>query len=115
VQAIFGPSEYGKLGIVTPDKDPRMGDLVLSAKEGYTFSDKATGDVVIEEGPLKGSHGYLPNDPKLYATLVVWGAGIKPGVKLPVIDSVDVAPTIARVLGLKMENVDGKIREEILK
>ena len=97
VRAVLEPSEFARLGIVTPDKDPRMGD------------------VVIEEGPLKGSHGYLPDDPKLYATLVAWGAGIKPGAKLPVIDSVDVAPTIARLLGLKMANVDGKVRDDMIK
>lgn len=114
VRAVLEPSEYGRWGISTPDRDPRMGDLVLSAKEGYTFSDKAAGELVIEEGPLKGSHGYLPDDPKLHATLVAWGAGIRPGARLPVIDSVDVAPTIARLLGLSMENVDGRVREEML-
>jgi predicted AlkP superfamily pyrophosphatase or phosphodiesterase len=114
VRTVLEPSEYAKWGIITPDKDPRMGDLVIAAKEGYTLSDKAS-EVVIEEKPLAGTHGYLPDDPKLHATLVAWGAGIKPGARLPVIDSVDVAPTIARLLGLKMENVDGKVREEILR
>ena len=94
------PSEFARWGIVTPDKDPRMGDLVLSAKEGYTFSDKATGDVVIEEGPLKGSHGYLPDDPKLYATLVAWGAGIKPGKYDQRVRPNELAPTIGRLLGI---------------
>ncbi|HLF92793.1 MAG TPA: ectonucleotide pyrophosphatase/phosphodiesterase [Planctomycetota bacterium] len=115
VGAVVDPSGYAKLGIATPDRDPRMGDLVLSAREGYTFADKATAEAVIEEGPLKGSHGYLPDDPKLHATLVAWGAGIRPGARLPVIESVDVAPTIARLLGLRMENVDGTVREDMIK
>jgi hypothetical protein len=46
-------------------------------------------------------------------TFVAWGAGIRPGARLPVIRSVDVAPTIARLLGLRLENTDGKPREEI--
>jgi len=32
-----------------------------------------------------------------------------------VIESVDVAPTIARLLGLRMENVDGTVREDMIK
>jgi predicted AlkP superfamily pyrophosphatase or phosphodiesterase len=114
VRAVLEPRDYATWGIATPEQDPRMGDLVMAAKEGYSFSDKAS-DVVMEEKALQGTHGYLPDDPKLYATLVAWGAGIRPGARLPVIDSVDVAPTIARLLGLRMENVDGKVREEILK
>ena len=45
---------------------------------------------------------------------VAWGAGIKRGVRLEEMDSTDVAPTVARLLGLKMTGVDGKVREEIL-
>ena len=35
--------------------------------------------------------------------------------RLPVTDSVNVAPTIARVLGLKFDNVDGKPLLDALK
>jgi predicted AlkP superfamily pyrophosphatase or phosphodiesterase len=114
IRTVLEPKDYAMWGIVSPKKDPRMGDLVIAAKEGYSLSDKPS-EVVMEEKPLQGTHGYLPDDPKLYATLVAWGAGIKPGARLPVIDSIDVAPTIARLLGLRMENVDGKVREDILK
>ena len=37
-----------------------------------------------------------------------------PGVKLDVIDNVDVAPTMAELLGLTLENVDGRVLKEIL-
>ncbi len=61
---------------------------------------------VLEEGRV---------EPRDAGRLVAWGAGIRPGARLPVIDSVDVAPTIARLLGLRMENVDGTVREDMIK
>lgn len=108
VRAVLEPKDYARWGISTPDQDPRMGDLALAAKEGYSFSESAAGDLVMTEGPLKGTHGYLPDDPKLFATFIAWGAGIRPGARLGVTDSVNVAPTIAKLLGLKFEGVDGK-------
>jgi predicted AlkP superfamily pyrophosphatase or phosphodiesterase len=115
VRTVLEPADYAGWGMTTPDKDPRMGDLVLAAKEGYSFSDAATGDAVIVEGPLRGTHGYLPDDPKLHATFIAWGAGIRRGSRLPVIDSVNVAPTIARLLGLQFEGVEGRPLAAILK
>ncbi len=115
VRAVLEPPEYAGWGMTTPNKDPRMADLVLAAKEGYSFSDSAAGETVIVEGPLKGTHGYLPDDPKLYATFIAWGAGIRPGTKLPLIDSVNVAPTIAKLLGLNFEDVEGRPLSTILK
>jgi hypothetical protein len=42
------------------------------------------------------------------------GSGIRPGVKLGVIDNVDVAPTMAELLGLTLGKVDGKALKQIL-
>lgn len=107
VRTVLEPKDYAAWGISPPDVDPRMGDLALSAQEGYSFNDLATGEGVIVEGPLKGSHGYLPDNPKLLATFIAWGAGIRRGARLPVMDSVHVAPTVAKVLGLKFESAEG--------
>ena len=107
--------DFGKYHLVSPDKDPRMADLVLTCKDGFSFNDGATGDdVVTPPSALKGSHGCSPNHPMMYATFVAWGAGIQPGVKLPEVNNVDVSPTIARLLGLTMKDVDGRVLNEIL-
>ncbi len=116
VSAVIEEKDFASLGIATAAQDPRAPDLALSAKDGYTFGDGAKGDLaVVEVTPMKGSHGCLPSEPRMRGTFIAWGAGIKAGAKLPVIRSVDVAPTVARVLGLRLENVDGKVREEILR
>ena len=39
---------------------------------------------------------------------VAWGAGIKPGVKLGEISNLDVAPTIAKLLGFSLPHAEGK-------
>ncbi|MBI3854287.1 MAG: alkaline phosphatase family protein [Planctomycetes bacterium] len=108
LRTLLEPKDFGAWGMTTPDKDPRMGDFVLAAKEGSSFSDAASGDAIVVEGPLKGTHGYLPDDPKLHATFIAWGAGIRRGARLPVTDSINVAPTIAKLLGLKFDGADGK-------
>ena len=44
----------------------------------------------------------LPDQPDMLATCVVWGAGIKPGVDLGKIRETEIAPMIARLLGLEL-------------
>lgn len=116
LDSIIELKDFAKHGLVSPDQDARMADLVLTCNEGFNFSDAATGEEVVTKpsDTVKGSHGYSPTQPMMYATFVAWGAGIKPGVKLPEVNNVDVSPTIARLLGLKMKNVDGRVLEEIL-
>jgi len=53
-------------------------------------------------------------DPDLSALFVASGAGIDAGVKLDVINNVDVAPTMADLLGVALENTDGRVLKEIL-
>jgi hypothetical protein len=48
------------------------------------------------------------------ALFVASGRRIKRGVKLGIIDNTDVAPTIASLLGQKLENCDGHVLEEML-
>jgi predicted AlkP superfamily pyrophosphatase or phosphodiesterase len=118
VAAVIEAKDFPAHHLATPEQDPRMPDLVLSAKDGYAFVEKADGDAVIVDNPdtqpLRGTHGYLPSEPKMLGTFIAWGAGIRAGVRFPAIESVDVAPTVARLLGLTMQNVDGRPREEIL-
>lgn len=116
IDEVITENEYGLRGLVSPAVDPRMADLVLTAKEGYSFSDAATGDAVITPvtDGVKGAHGHSPKQPMMGAAFVAWGAGIRPGTKVPEIRSVDVAPTIAALLGVAMEGTDGRAIEAIL-
>ena len=109
VDAVYTPDRFPSIGQPTVDADPRGADLWLSCRGGYAFGDSFAGeqDVVAKESQV-GTHGYRPDQPALYGTCVVWGAGVKPGTKLGLVRNVDIAPTMARLLGVDMPNVDGE-------
>lgn len=108
IETVITPDRFDDYGLPDPAKNRQAPDLVLSAQDGYMFSEGLQGDLpVTPKGPEKGAHGYDPNLPELHATFVAWGAGIKKGVRLPTIPNTAVAPTMAALLNLKMENTDG--------
>jgi predicted AlkP superfamily pyrophosphatase or phosphodiesterase len=116
VETVIPSSEFASIGHVTPDKDPNEPDMYLAAAAGYAFAENpASKDLITATGSTKGTHGTHFKNPLLDATFLAWGAAIKPGVKLPRIRSVDVAPTMAAVLGVKMENVEGRVLQEMLR
>ncbi len=116
VSLVIRQKDYPKFGLADPAKDPRMADLVLSAKEGYSFSDNAVGEILVtpKTDTVKGTHGYDPNEPRMHGSFVAWGAGIKRGITLSSINNLDVAPTMAALLGLEMKDVDGRVLTECL-
>ncbi|MGC3971447.1 MAG: alkaline phosphatase family protein [Pirellulales bacterium] len=110
VDKVYTPEQFGEIGQPTLTEDPRGADLWLSAKREYAFADSAGGDhVVVAKESQVGTHGYRPDQPDLQATCIVWGAGVKPGTKLGPIRNVDIAPTMARVLGVELPAVDGRV------
>jgi len=79
------------------------------------FAKRAAGDLPFNEKPeRKGTHGHDPNLPELHASFLAWGAGIKPGTKVGEIANTQVTPTIAKLMGLEMSNLDGKPVDDIL-
>jgi predicted AlkP superfamily pyrophosphatase or phosphodiesterase len=116
VAEVVEPAAFGRFtGLPQPNAGDQMGVLFVTPKEGYAFTAPAVGDVVVDagEGSL-GAHGYPASDPDLSALFIASGAGIRRGVTLDVIDNVDVAPTMAELLGLKLENVEGRVLSAIL-
>ncbi|MDP3071713.1 MAG: alkaline phosphatase family protein [Opitutaceae bacterium] len=114
-QVIDAATGAPALGMPTPAENQGMGDLILYPKAGYAFSAAAAGDAII--GPAVnygGTHGYNSADPELDGIFLASGAGIKKGVKLDRVRNLDVAPTIARLLGVALPTADGKAIEEIL-
>jgi predicted AlkP superfamily pyrophosphatase or phosphodiesterase len=115
VDAAVEPADYGRFALPQPAATDQMGALFVTPRDGYAFAAPAEGNVVVEaaDGSL-GAHGYPATDPDLGALFIASGAGIRSGVRLDVIDSVDVAPTIAEVLGLSLGKVDGQVLSQIL-
>ena len=106
---VAGPERYQALGLPDPARDPQMADLVLIPKSGYAFSASRGGPVSTTVASASGAHGYVNTDPELDAIFIASGKGIRPGVTLDRVRNMDVAPTIAALLGVRMPNdIQGK-------
>jgi predicted AlkP superfamily pyrophosphatase or phosphodiesterase len=115
VSGIVGVEEFPAYGLANPRRDPRSPDMMLFAKMGYFFGDTAAGTIPHDVKPeRKGSHGHDSRFSDLHAMFIACGAGIKPGVQLGEIDNRSVAPTIAKLLGIEMPGVEGKVLSEAL-
>ena len=105
-----------ELGMPTPDENTGMGDLILFASEGYAFRKDVTGEeVVVPAVNYGGTHGYPASDPELDGIFIAHGPNIKPGTVVDRVSNLDVAPTLARIMGLTLPEVDGRAIEEIFK
>jgi predicted AlkP superfamily pyrophosphatase or phosphodiesterase len=115
IARVLDGQEGPTLGMPTPEENQGMGDLILLAKDSYAFKGEAAGDaaVAVSQNYL-GTHGYPASDPELDGIFIAQGNGIKPGITLPRIANLDVAPTIAQLLGLKIPQGEGRVLTEIL-
>ncbi|MBS1858767.1 MAG: alkaline phosphatase family protein [Acidobacteria bacterium] len=116
IARVIPPEEFAAAGYPKWTPGGRMADLVLAAEPGYAFDGAIRGDAVsdVPAGATPGAHGYLNSDPDMQEILVAWGAGIRPGSKLGLVPNVDVAPTIARLLGLPWPAGRGTALTQIL-
>jgi predicted AlkP superfamily pyrophosphatase or phosphodiesterase len=89
---------------------------MLEANRGYYFANDWTQkDVINSRDYYAATHGYDPSTPNYRTFFLASGAGIRKGVVISSINIVDECPTMAKLLGLKMANVDGRILDEIIK
>ena len=118
IARVIPPEEFEAAGYPKWTPGGRMSDLVLAAEPGYAFDGAITAAAPVTDVPAganPGAHGYLNSDPDLQEILVAWGAGIRPGVKIGLVPNVNVAPTIARLLGLTWPAGKGQALTEILR
>jgi predicted AlkP superfamily pyrophosphatase or phosphodiesterase len=74
-------------------RHPRFGDVIVVAPIGAAIqSARST--------PMYGAHGYPPEDGWMGALFLAVGRGAKSGAELGELRSLDVAPTVLRLLGL---------------
>jgi predicted AlkP superfamily pyrophosphatase or phosphodiesterase len=116
VESVVEEKDFAKIGLVTQDANPHMPNLVINPKQGYSTSDTVVGELLVSPKSeiTKGAHGHDPGHPLMHASFVAWGVGIKPGAVVKEIRNLDVAPTMAHLLGLEMKGVDGRVLTEML-
>ena len=96
---------------------------MVEAKEGYYFIDEVLGETIEEitindnckvKHKLKGAHGYLPSRKNYKTFFIASGKGIKNGIVLEDGKLINHGPTIAKLLGITLEEVDGECEDRIL-
>jgi predicted AlkP superfamily pyrophosphatase or phosphodiesterase len=80
--------------------------LFLEPIEGYTTAAGSSGEFLIAS-TRGGDHGYTPDAPAMHTGLIIAGAGVRAGVTVPLARQLDIAPTIARLLGFEMGDAAG--------
>jgi predicted AlkP superfamily phosphohydrolase/phosphomutase len=82
---------------------PRAGDLYFDVSPDYYPRDTMTGDaeVVPAEPPGSGIHGPAPWRRKLHAIFYAAGPLVRAGTEVGLVQGVDVAPTVAALLGIE--------------
>jgi predicted AlkP superfamily pyrophosphatase or phosphodiesterase len=115
IDKTFEPTDYPSLGLPLPARSDQMGELFLTARDGYAFTAAVGTDVVTDasKGSL-GSHGYMSTDPELGAIFIASGRGVKAGITLESVRTLDLAPTMAQLLGIELKNVEGAALTSIL-
>ena len=116
VDRVLDGAEAPSLGMPTPVENQGMGDLILYPKNGYAFRNDVGGEAVaFPSVNYAGTHGYPNSDPELDAIFIISGRGVRQGVVMERMRNLDVAPTIARLLGLELTKPDGRVLAEALK
>ncbi|MEW6207079.1 MAG: ectonucleotide pyrophosphatase/phosphodiesterase [Acidobacteriota bacterium] len=97
--------------VIESSEAERMGGFagaafVLCAKTGYRFGNDLTAPVA-QSGRPGGTHGYFPELKEMDASFLIAGPGIAPK-NLGRIRMIDIAPTLAGLMKVKLPTADGR-------
>ena len=107
IRSALTPEQAAKDGWPTPAQSDQAPDLLLYAADGYEFVEGDTGEFVTPTREV-GAHGYPNSDPLMQGIFIAAGFGIRPAGEIPAFPNVDIAPTIAQLLGVSLGTVQGK-------
>ena len=117
VARMVRPGEFGALGYPEYADNRFVPGSYLIAGEITTRLAVDRKDVTWQRRTLAEpyhGHGYFPNHPSMQAALVLSGSGIARGPHIVGAKNIDVAPTIAKLLGVTLPSATGRILTETL-
>jgi predicted AlkP superfamily pyrophosphatase or phosphodiesterase len=79
----------------------------LEARPGFAFDD-STGGPLLRPATRRAAGGYLKPRPDLGPGFVAYGRGVRRSLRIPEIDQLDIAPTIAKLRGLELPGARGR-------
>ena len=110
IERIYSRNELDSLHVDASIK------YMLEAKVDYSFEDSLAESTVIDlekQGIKYATHGYLPDKENYRCNVIISGPSIKSDYPLGEIEMVDIAPTMAKILGIDFHHCDGRSLDEI--
>jgi hypothetical protein len=107
IRAVLTPAQAARDGWPTPAQTEQAPDLLLYAADGYAFREGDSGSYVTAT-PTVGDHGYPNTNPLMQSIFIAAGPGITTRGEIPAFRNLDIAPTIAHLLGVDMGKVQGR-------
>jgi predicted AlkP superfamily pyrophosphatase or phosphodiesterase len=118
IARVIGPADVAALGYPAYKDNPYVpGQYIVAADiDTHLVIDPKSSSTErrLRARPYHG-HGYLPEHPAMHTALVMSGSGIARGVRLGHVRNIDVAPTIAAMLGVTLPDTEGRILNEALR
>lgn len=113
IRAALTPEEARVDGWPVPEDTMQAPDLLLYALDDYDFSG-ATGQEYITTSGQHGAHGYPNTNPGMQAVFIASGRGIRAHGKVPAFSNLQIASTIAEILGIPEKAFPGDPIKAIL-
>lgn len=82
-------------------------EYVLISKKGYEIRDNVTGPYCTSTLHQKAQHGYSEQFEEMRASFLLEGEGIKKGCNIGAVDLIDIAPTLAGIMGFELADAEG--------
>ena len=80
----------------------------LEAFPGHAFGDGLRGDSLVIPSAARGAWGALGGVASREVGFVAWGSGVRGPIRIPELRQTDVAPSVARLLGIALPDADGR-------
>lgn len=98
IERVLTRQEAAELGL----DHPNSGDLLVFAREGYTFDSgpEPSGTAITHPAAVRGAHGYLASNPDMQGIYLAIGKDVKAATGARPVSSEDVAVRVAGWLGM---------------
>ena len=83
-------------------------DYVIISKAGYEVREDAVGKYLDSNTAQKAQHGYCENLKDMRASFYIEGINIDKNKDIEELDLVDIAPTLANIMGFEISTAEGK-------
>lgn len=111
---IVTPEHYAEEEFPKPSETSQSPDVIGYATDDYAMAGGDSGPAVTPTAQ-QGQHGYPRTNPLMHEIFISAGKGIRAVGEIPTFPNVDVAPTLAHLLGVKMTDIQGVELNKILR